>query len=241
MLIRFWGTRGSIPVALTGAGVRSKIKQALLQANGRHFDDDAAVERFIDEELDFPIRHSYGGNSACVDIVGGTEYMVCDMGLVAELSQEQAAAYFMLGDHRHRGGRRGLFLRELRHRRVVSVQDAQTVRTVDYLLILNRNENIIPAVAKLSAAEQAAPPAAVRVGLPEHEVRRGLLLRELRHRRDDVLVPVEDQQVVDRADVLRVLVGEQVAHREDRATVLRVVLVVEVDRAVLGLVDVLPM
>jgi hypothetical protein len=27
MLIRFWGTRGSIPVALTGAGVRSKIKQ----------------------------------------------------------------------------------------------------------------------------------------------------------------------------------------------------------------------
>ena len=80
MLIRFWGTRGSIPVALTGAGVRSKIKQALLQANGRRFDDDAAVERFIDEELDFPIRHSYGGNSACVDIVGGTEYMVCDMG-----------------------------------------------------------------------------------------------------------------------------------------------------------------
>src|SRR4029453_17615774 len=80
MLIRFWGTRGSIPVALTGAGVRSKIKQALLQANGRCFDDNATVERFIDEELDFPIRHSYGGNTACVDIVGGTEYMVCDMG-----------------------------------------------------------------------------------------------------------------------------------------------------------------
>ena len=34
MLVRFWGTRGSIPVTLTGAGVRSKIKQALLQANG---------------------------------------------------------------------------------------------------------------------------------------------------------------------------------------------------------------
>jgi glyoxylase-like metal-dependent hydrolase (beta-lactamase superfamily II) len=80
MLIRFWGTRGSIPVALTGAEVRSKIKQALLQANGRHFDDDTAIERFIDEELDFPIRYSYGGNSACVDIVSGSEYMVCDMG-----------------------------------------------------------------------------------------------------------------------------------------------------------------
>jgi phosphoribosyl 1,2-cyclic phosphodiesterase len=80
MLIRFWGTRGSIPVALTGTEVRSKIKQTLLQANGRRFDDDAAIERFIDEELDFPIRHSYGGNSACVDIMGGAEYMVCDMG-----------------------------------------------------------------------------------------------------------------------------------------------------------------
>src|SRR5215470_4382670 len=80
MLIRFWGTRGSIPVALPGAGVRSKIKQALLQANGRRFDDEAAIEDFIDAELDFPIRHSYGGNSACVDIVGGTDYMVCDMG-----------------------------------------------------------------------------------------------------------------------------------------------------------------
>src|SRR6266568_4984290 len=79
MLIRFWGTRGSIPVALTGAGVRGKIKQALLQANGRRFADEAALERFIDEELAFPIRHSYGGNSACMDLVGGTEYMVCDM------------------------------------------------------------------------------------------------------------------------------------------------------------------
>src|SRR5437870_13304573 len=79
MLIRFWGTRGSIPVALTGAGVRQKIKQALLCANGRRFANDEAVERFIDEELDFPTRHSCGGNSACVDLGGGTEYRVCDM------------------------------------------------------------------------------------------------------------------------------------------------------------------
>jgi phosphoribosyl 1,2-cyclic phosphodiesterase len=80
MLIRFWGTRGSLPVSLTGAGVHHKIKQALLHANGRRFANDEAVERFIDEELDFPIRHSYGGNSACVELVGGPEYMVCDMG-----------------------------------------------------------------------------------------------------------------------------------------------------------------
>jgi phosphoribosyl 1,2-cyclic phosphodiesterase len=80
MLVRFWGTRGSLPVALDGAGVRRKIKQVLLQTNGRRFEDEAAIERFIDEELDFPTRHGYGGNSACVEIVGGNDYMICDMG-----------------------------------------------------------------------------------------------------------------------------------------------------------------
>ena len=80
MLVRFWGTRGSIPVALDGAGVRRKIQQTLRQANGRHFADEAAIERFIDEELAFPTRHGYGGNSACVEILGGAEAMICDMG-----------------------------------------------------------------------------------------------------------------------------------------------------------------
>jgi phosphoribosyl 1,2-cyclic phosphodiesterase len=80
MFVRFWGTRGSLPVALDGAQVRHKIKRALRRANGRQFDSDAALEKFIDAELDFPTRHSYGGNSPCVDIVGGTDYMVCDMG-----------------------------------------------------------------------------------------------------------------------------------------------------------------
>ena len=80
MRVRFWGTRGSLPVAPRGEDVRQKIKQALLQANGRQFDSEAAVERFIDAELDFSIRHSYGGNSACVEIIDGKNYTVCDMG-----------------------------------------------------------------------------------------------------------------------------------------------------------------
>src|SRR5262245_6922447 len=80
MLVRFWVTRGSLPVALDGAGVRQKVKQALQRASGRRFDSEEAIEQFIDTELDFPTRHSYGGNSACVDIVGGPDYMICDMG-----------------------------------------------------------------------------------------------------------------------------------------------------------------
>jgi phosphoribosyl 1,2-cyclic phosphodiesterase len=80
MQVRFWGTRGSIPVALSGTDVRHKIKRALLQANGRRFESEAAIEHFIETELDFPTRQSYGGNSSCVDIIGGADYMVCDMG-----------------------------------------------------------------------------------------------------------------------------------------------------------------
>ena len=80
MHVQFWGTRGSIPVAMSGNEVRHKLKQALLQANGRRFDSDAALERFLDEELTFATRHGYGGNSACVEIIGGAEYMICDMG-----------------------------------------------------------------------------------------------------------------------------------------------------------------
>lgn len=89
MLIRFWGTRGSIPVALKGDGVRQKIKQALLQANGRRFEDEKAVDDFIDSELDFPVRSAYGGNSACIEIVDNSNRMICDFGTgVRSLGQE---------------------------------------------------------------------------------------------------------------------------------------------------------
>ena len=80
MQARFWGTRGSLPVGPDGAEIRQKIRQALIKANGRRFDGAAAVERFIDSELEFPLRHSYGGNSSCMEIIGGDHYTVCDMG-----------------------------------------------------------------------------------------------------------------------------------------------------------------
>ncbi len=80
MRVRFWGTRGSLPVAATGQMIREKIKQALYLAEGRRFENEAQIERFIDESLDFPIRYGYGGDSSCVQIEGGDEYMICDMG-----------------------------------------------------------------------------------------------------------------------------------------------------------------
>src|SRR5262245_60161274 len=80
MKVRFWGTRRSLPVAPKGEDTRQRIKQALLRADGRQFDSQGAIEQFIDGELDFCTRHSYGGNTACVEIMGGENYAVCDMG-----------------------------------------------------------------------------------------------------------------------------------------------------------------
>lgn len=80
MLIRFWGTRGSLPVALDAAGVRRKVHHALAAAGGRRFDGDGDIERFIDEELPLTARHTWGGNSPCVEIECGEGYVLCDMG-----------------------------------------------------------------------------------------------------------------------------------------------------------------
>ena len=81
MRVRFWGTRGSIPIATTSAAIRRKLVAALTQAIGRGLDTPERVEAFVDRELAFPIRHTYGGNSSCVQLdPGGEEYVLCDLG-----------------------------------------------------------------------------------------------------------------------------------------------------------------
>ncbi len=81
MLARFWGTRGSLPVALDIEQVQSKVRAALKQADGRRFADAAALEHFITQELPFNVAGTYGGNTSCVQIDGGSdEYLICDMG-----------------------------------------------------------------------------------------------------------------------------------------------------------------
>jgi phosphoribosyl 1,2-cyclic phosphodiesterase len=80
MLVRFWGTRGSLPVALTAPSVRQKIVGALSAANGMRFEDAAAIDRFVDE-LGFAAGATYGGATPCVELeVQGSSYFICDMG-----------------------------------------------------------------------------------------------------------------------------------------------------------------
>ena len=68
MLVRFWGTRGSLPVASTSKAIQDKLVAALVQAAGRGLDTPDKARAFVLGELDFAVAHTFGGNSSCVEI-----------------------------------------------------------------------------------------------------------------------------------------------------------------------------
>jgi len=81
MLVRFWGTRGSLPAPLGGTVVRNKIRAALVKSLDRNLQTEADVDSFLEDDLAFSERATYGGNTPCVEIeAGADEYIVCDAG-----------------------------------------------------------------------------------------------------------------------------------------------------------------
>ena len=81
MRVRFWGTRGSLPVAAAAAAIRDKIAGALLASSGRKFADLAEARAFAESELPFALGGGYGGATSCVEIDAGEgAFVVCDMG-----------------------------------------------------------------------------------------------------------------------------------------------------------------
>jgi len=108
--IRFWGTRGSLPVALTASAVRGKIVAALRGAAGRTFSTDAEAERYVDG-LAFAEAGTYGGHTSCVEIeTGGSEYVLCDLGsglrpfgnaAIARHGAQSPQTYHMFVSHVH--------------------------------------------------------------------------------------------------------------------------------------------
>lgn len=81
MIVRFWGTRGSIPVAPTRAELRRKLVAALVQASGRALDTEDRARAFVEGELPFWVGSTFGGDSSCVELAAGTgEYVLCDVG-----------------------------------------------------------------------------------------------------------------------------------------------------------------
>lgn len=78
--VHFWGTRGSLPIAMTADSVRAKLRRALEAANGRSFADDAERDAFIDT-LPFDVAGTFGGHSSCVEIVTDSpSHFICDLG-----------------------------------------------------------------------------------------------------------------------------------------------------------------
>lgn len=81
MRVRFWGTRGSIPVSLSAAAIKEKVVTALVRGAGRGLDTPEKARNFVEHELEFAIAQTFGGNSSCVEIeTGSGEYVLCDLG-----------------------------------------------------------------------------------------------------------------------------------------------------------------
>lgn len=90
MKVKFWGTRGSIPVSLTAQQVRAKLRAALLAARvqTRAATPANTAVQTVDAELDalldslpFDVTGTYGGHSSCVQIdSGGPDHVILDLG-----------------------------------------------------------------------------------------------------------------------------------------------------------------
>ena len=93
--VRFWGTRGSLSAPLGYHAVRGKIRDALLAARGRGAMSPEAIDNFIEHDLPFAVKGTFGGNTACVELAGGGgEYVVCDLGTgVREFGNRVLAAH----------------------------------------------------------------------------------------------------------------------------------------------------
>lgn len=112
MRVRFWGTRGSMPVALTAREVRAKLVWALEGAIGKDLGSPAAVQAYVDG-LPFDRSSTFGGHSPCVQVLphaaGPDQYLLCDMGSGARAFSsdvlarrgDQPATYHVLVSHLH--------------------------------------------------------------------------------------------------------------------------------------------
>jgi phosphoribosyl 1,2-cyclic phosphodiesterase len=79
--VPFWGTRGSVSAPLGHSAVRAKIRDALFAARGHDLSTPDAIDRFIDRDLPFSVRGTFGGNTSCIEIVtGNNEHLLCDLG-----------------------------------------------------------------------------------------------------------------------------------------------------------------
>lgn len=84
MKVKFWGTRGSLPVATNAENTKALVKTILARAVNDKITDIKDIDEFLDG-LPFSLVGSYGGNTSCVEIandeqVANGDYTLCDLG-----------------------------------------------------------------------------------------------------------------------------------------------------------------
>ena len=80
MEVLFWGARGSLPSAVTAEMIKEKIKSSLSIALEKKLTSSDDLDHFIDNHLPFSVSSGYGCNTSCVEIIGGSEPVICDAG-----------------------------------------------------------------------------------------------------------------------------------------------------------------
>ena len=111
MLIRFWGTRGSLPVALTTRALQEKLVLAIVAASRKRIDTEEKARRFVQRDLEFAVSHTFGGHTPCVQIdTDSDDYVLCDMGsgarpfgntVIATRGPHAPATYHVFMSHVH--------------------------------------------------------------------------------------------------------------------------------------------
>lgn len=77
--VKFWGTRGSIPVSQNAESVKQKIADVLSMALEKDVNSLQDIDAFMDT-LSFADTMSFGGDTSCVEIGSEGDYLLCDMG-----------------------------------------------------------------------------------------------------------------------------------------------------------------
>ncbi|WP_031479091.1 MBL fold metallo-hydrolase [Maridesulfovibrio frigidus] len=111
MKVCIWGARGSLPATYNADRARAKVKAALEIAVARGVDSSTDIDSFIDNELPFSVRGSYGTNTPCIQIgTTGDDYLICDCGtglrdlgnvIMAERAGRTGAHIHILISHLH--------------------------------------------------------------------------------------------------------------------------------------------
>jgi phosphoribosyl 1,2-cyclic phosphodiesterase len=79
MRIIFWGVRGSLPAPLCAEQVMERIIGAVAGAEGVECSDMDAVRAYV-AKLPFHRRATFGGNTPCVEVRSGDDFLIFDAG-----------------------------------------------------------------------------------------------------------------------------------------------------------------